>query len=350
MASDHADADRRLQTTCLVVLTMIASATALYFLRPVVVPFLLAIVIVYALQPVIDWQERRFGFPRVVAVAGVGLISLALLAAVGLVAAAFVVKLREHFPIYEAQLRQVSARVSEALKHAPWGIGESRSLFDWPEGTGRDLLTSFLSGGVDIISSTGLVVLFVILMLAGRRSDQPHIGLRSRIDTAIRSYILNMIGLSALTGLLVGGSLALIGVEFALEFGVLAFVLNFIPTIGSLIATLMPVPVVLLSPDLSLAARILALVVPTIIQIVLGSVVQPRVMGKSQDLHPVTVLLAMLFFGTIWGIVGAVLAVPITGVLRIVLANIDGTRMFANWLAGDIGGIEKAARSASTAD
>jgi AI-2 transport protein TqsA len=200
------------------------------------------------------------------------------------------------------------------------------------------LLTSVLAGGAEVISSGALVLLFVLFMLGGSRGDRPHSPLRTQIDTAIRSYILNMVGNSALTGLLVGVTLAVLQVDFALEFGVLAFLLNFIPTIGSVVATLLPLPVILLSADLSMTQRILALVLPLVIQIVLGSIIQPRMMGKSQDLHPVTVLLAMLFFGTIWGIIGAVLAVPITGVLRIVFSHIAETRVIADWLAGNIDG------------
>jgi AI-2 transport protein TqsA len=336
---EREEPDRRLQTTCLIILTLIASGTALYFLRPVVVPFLLAVVIVYALIPVIEWQRRRLGFPRYLAVIGAGLISLALLAAIGLIAAAFVVKLREHLPAYEAQLKQLTERVSATVKLERWGLhGADGSLLEMPESAGRQLLTSVLAGGAEVISSGALVLLFVLFMLGGSRGDRPHSPLRTQIDTAIRSYILNMVGNSALTGLLVGVTLAVLQVDFALEFGVLAFLLNFIPTIGSVVATLLPLPVILLSADLSMTQRILALVLPLVIQIVLGSIIQPRMMGKSQDLHPVTVLLAMLFFGTIWGIIGAVLAVPITGVLRIVFSHIAETRVIADWLAGNIDG------------
>jgi len=336
--TERDESDRNLQTTCLVLLTLVVCGAALYYLRPVVVPFLLAVVVVYALQPVVQWQRSRLGFPRVVAILGAGLLSLGILAAAGLLTTAFVVKLREHLPLYEAQLKQLSEHFSKSVNLERWGIHVGSLLSDLPTSAGRELLTSFLSSGAEIISGGGLVLLFVLFMLGGSRGDRPRSAFRAQIDAAIRSYIFNMIGLSALTGLLVGGTLAALGVEFALEFGVLAFVLNFIPTIGSIIATLLPLPVIMLTPSLSPLERILALALPAAIQGVLGSIVQPRLMGKSQDLHPVTVLLAMLVFGTIWGIIGAVLAVPITGVLRIVFSHIAATRVFADWLAGDIDG------------
>jgi AI-2 transport protein TqsA len=331
------ESDRGVQTACLILLTIMAGGTALYFLRPVVVPFLLAIVIFYALQPMIDWQRRHWGFPRALAVVGVGIVSVALLTAMGFLTAAFVVKLREHLPMYEAQLKQLSARVAATIDFSRWGLnGGGAPMFDLSEAGGRQLLTSVLSSGVELISSGGLVVLFVLFMLSGARSERAISPLRTEIDTAIRAYIFNMVGISALTGLLVGIALAMLNVDFALEFGVLAFLLNFIPTIGSMIATILPLPVILLSPQLSMTERILALALPAAIQTFLGSVVQPRMMGQSQDLHPVTVLLAMLFFGTIWGVVGAVLGVPLAGVTRIVFSKLDETKIYANWMAGNI--------------
>jgi AI-2 transport protein TqsA len=78
--------------------------------------------------------------------------------------------------------------------------------------------------------------------------------------------------------------------------------------------------------------------IPAALQFLIGSLIQPRIMGRSQKLHPVVILLALIFFGTIWGIVGAVLAVPITGVLKIALERIPATRLAAAWLEGNLEG------------
>jgi AI-2 transport protein TqsA len=139
---------------------------------------------------------------------------------------------------------------------------------------------------------------------------------------------------------MVAGVLALCGVQFAGLFGFLAFFLNFIPNVGGIIATLLPLPIILLSPDMSYVAKVTALAGPGIIQFVTGNIIQPRVQGSALDLHPVIVLMALIFFGMIWGIVGAFLAVPITATIRIVLEKIPDTRPVAELLAGrlDFGG------------
>jgi AI-2 transport protein TqsA len=120
-------------------------------------------------------------------------------------------------------------------------------------------------------------------------------------------------------------------------FGFLAFLLNFIPTIGAVVATLLPVPVIVLSPDLSVATQVLAVAIPAAIQAVIGSFIQPKVLGRSFGLHPVSILLALIFFGMIWGLVGAFLATPITAVIKIVLERIPATRFVAALLAGTYG-------------
>jgi AI-2 transport protein TqsA len=124
-----------------------------------------------------------------------------------------------------------------------------------------------------------------------------------------------------------------LGVDFAYAFGFLAFLLNFIPTVGPLVATLLPLPVVLLDEEMSLAAKVLAIVLPAALQ-VMFAIIQPRIQGPAQDLHPVTTMAALVFFGSIWGILGAALAVPVTGVIKIILERIPTTRPMAEWMAG----------------
>ena len=129
-------------------------------------------------------------------------------------------------------------------------------------------------------------------------------------------------------------TLELLGIELALAFGFFAFLLNFIPTLGSVISTVLPVPIVLMNPEISVTVAVLAIVVPGTIHFVIGNVVEPLVMGDSLELHPVTVLLSLMIWGTIWGIVGMLLATPITAVLKILSDQTDATRPLARLLAG----------------
>ena len=90
----------------------------------------------------------------------------------------------------------------------------------------------------------------------------------------------------------------------------------------------------MLSTELSIAAKVLAIAIPSAIQFGIGNLLQPKLMGRSLDLHPVAILLALIFFGAIWGIIGMLLATPITAVLKILLEKFEYTRSLANLLAG----------------
>jgi 4-hydroxybenzoate polyprenyltransferase len=125
----------------------------------------------------------------------------------------------------------------------------------------------------------------------------------------------------------------------ALVFGLFTFLLNFIPSVGSIVATLLPLPVVLMSPAISGTTAVLAIVVPGVIQFGIGSVLEPKLMGSSLDLHPVVILVALIFWGMLWGIPGMFLATPITAVARILLEKIEMTRPVGELLAGRIGGL-----------
>ena len=137
-----------------------------------------------------------------------------------------------------------------------------------------------------------------------------------------------------MTGLLVGLCLNLLGVELALVFGLFAFLLNFIPTVGSLISTFLPLPILLLNPEIGLATGIAAIFIPGTIHFTIGNVVEPLVMGDSLELHPVTILVALMVWGVLWGFVGMLLATPITAVMRILFGRMTQTQPLAELLSG----------------
>jgi AI-2 transport protein TqsA len=125
------------------------------------------------------------------------------------------------------------------------------------------------------------------------------------------------------------------GVELAVMFAMLTFLLNFIPSIGSIVAVIIPLPVILLQYGFGWQFWFV-LAFAGMVQFVIGNVLEPKMMGESLGLHPVTVLLFLMFWGLVWGIPGMFLAVPITAILKIVLCRIPTTVPVANLLAGKL--------------
>jgi AI-2 transport protein TqsA len=186
-----------------------------------------------------------------------------------------------------------------------------------------------------------LVAFFVVFLLLGRNPLQRRTGIYADIENTIRGYIVTMTALSALTSILVGAVLWALGLDMAWLFAFLVFLLCYIPNIGPIIATVLPIPIALTqfhNPWMIVAT----IAIPGAIHMFIGNIVAPKLMGRGMELHPVTVLLALAFWGLIWGIVGMVLAMPIVATMRIVLSRISTTRPLAGLLAGRLPGREPA--------
>ena len=195
------------------------------------------------------------------------------------------------------------------------------------------------AGGLawDILLSIIFVSIFVIFLLSGRDPRVVRKGIYADIEQKIRRYILTKVAISTVTGLLVWFTLHQLGLPLANVFGILAFLLNFIPSIGSIISTMLPIPIAVAQHQAGhgdLVWLMLVILVPGLIQFVIGSLIDPKLMGEGLNLHPVTILLALSFWGLLWGIVGAFLAAPITAAIRIVLMQFDTLKPVGMLLAG----------------
>jgi AI-2 transport protein TqsA len=186
-----------------------------------------------------------------------------------------------------------------------------------------------------LLSGTLFVFFFVIFLLAGRNPYAEHSQMYTDVVRQIRRYLATKVIISAVVGVLVWASLAILGMELAGVFGILAFLLNFIPVIGPIIVTVLPIPLAVAQFQSSWPV-ILVVVIPGAIHNIIGNIIEPKLMGEGLDLHPVTILLALSFWGMLWGIVGTFLAVPITAALRIVLMQFDTSRPIGNLLAGEV--------------
>jgi AI-2 transport protein TqsA len=188
-----------------------------------------------------------------------------------------------------------------------------------------------------LVSNALLVVLLVVFMLFEitpateklRVLLGAHASLEEFADAAaqLQRYLVVKTYLSALIGTLTGASLAIVGVDFPLLWGLLAFLLNYIPSIGAFIALVPPVVIAFLM--LGPGAAIAALVACLVINFVVGNMIEPRMMGVALGLSTLVVFCSMLFWGWVWGPIGALFAVPVTMLLRSALAVSADTR----WLA-----------------
>ncbi|MCS6779532.1 MAG: AI-2E family transporter [Geminicoccaceae bacterium] len=223
----------------------------------------------------------------------------------------------------------------------------SRGLLRESADPGRLLALAGELGGRlrDLASFTVVTLVFVALGLlevepASRRLarlERRELGallLRGSAVLAakLRRYMLVRTLVSALTGLAVGGFAALLGLELAPVWGVMAFTLNYLPFIGPLIATVLPTALAIVQFQ-DLGTVLLVLLGLNLVQVLLGSVLEPRLAGSQLGLSPFLVLLAVFFWALVWGLPGAFIGVPIL----IAIATFAAEYRPARWLAGLLG-------------
>lgn len=156
----------------------------------------------------------------------------------------------------------------------------------------------------------------------------------NHVNAAARTYILVKTFTSVVTGVLSYAVLYWVGIDFALFWGFLIFLLNYIPTFGSIIATAFPSLLALVQFD-SLTPFLIILIVVVAIQLLMGSFLEPRWMGDQLNISPLVVLLSLTLWGIIWGPVGMLLCVPITIILIIIFSQFPSTRPLAVLLSKD---------------
>jgi len=365
------------QTICLAALTVVAVGFALWWLQPVMIPFVVAAFLAFALMPLVDGLEVHARLSRTLAVCVALLLALLVLVAVGALTSTAVVQVTNNASQYEEQLGTLIDEVGhwpvlrwlgfkptelpvqseftntqQATPHVAVPSAAAPDHSNQAEDNAKpatapnpfrlipqSAVQSFLIGATNavlgIVKQSVIVLVFLFfLLLSSVKRDRPIGGAWGEMEVRIRAYIITMTTLSGVTGMLVGAVLSLFGVQAAVLFGLLTFLLNFIPNVGSFISILLPIPIIWLSPELSLPAKLLADGIPAVIQFAIGNFIQPKLMGEHMKLHPVTILISLIFWGMLWGIVGAFLAVPITSIIRIVCDRHPLTRPVANLMAG----------------
>lgn len=331
----------RIIVILLSVICLLALGAILYFTRMVLLPFALAVFGAFVLNPLITFFEKR-KIPSMISVILAIICTFVVLFLVGILVNNSIQSFRVEFPKYEGRFNKMIDGIVDLLnlppelfsEHSNWATSAQVSAFLEKfsfTGMVSEILTSFSS----VLSNLFLVLLFLFFILMGRNqlvkklkdafttetSNQvAHI--ITRIKQQIEKYIIAKTLISLLTGILVLVVLLLFDVDFAFIWALLAFLLNFIPSIGSMIATIMPLAIASIQFERIMMVVWLGICLMSI-QIVIGNFLDPRFVGKSVNLSPVVVLFSLMFWGWLWGIIGMFLSVPIAVMIKIIFENID---------------------------
>ena len=339
--------DRRLRVL-VTVLLVLAVGLVLKLAQSVIIPLLLAFLLTYVMDPVAVALRRVV--PHWLATALTALVFLAVLVGVGILALSNLVSLARGFPAYQDGFLSMVTTANDWLQTVI-GTQLELDLFDQISSLPiPGLILGTARSTLSIAAGFGLIYLFAVLFLASKRhlprkitrvlppaalgqSEGRLISLATirDIDTSLRRYMGIKTLISATIGAGTGVVVWLFGVSFPFVWGLLTFVLNFIPSLGSLIA----IAVVFLFSlaqfgDLGYAVWILLVLL--LLQLATGSVVEPALVGDTLDLSLLVVFVSLLFWGWLWGPAGILLAVPMTEVVKLTLKSLPSTARFVGLL------------------
>ncbi len=329
----------KIQSYCLIALSLIAITMALIYTRSVMVPFFISLCLFAILKPTSSWIQSRLRIPRAAAVGFVFLCFVLASLALLVLTMGSLERFAQEASSYPQKLQQAIIPLEVWLQEK--GIDfEPRTLVstmaqEWPLLETATSLTGWVFNFVSKCFLVAIFVLFLIMSPAKAAAGNSSALMFEEMLSTISRYLILKFLSSTTTGFLVGMILWVAKVDLAFMFGVLTFCLNFIPSVGSIVATLLPVPIVFLKYSLGWELACIIGIMSSV-QVLIGNILEPKVLGDNMDLHPVTILIFLLFWGLAWGVAGMFLAVPITVIAKIVLHKIETTRPAAELMAGRI--------------
>jgi AI-2 transport protein TqsA len=263
---------------------------------------------------------------------------IALVFSVGLILAAVigssVDNFRQDIPTYSAKLTAISTSIQQWLSQRGIAIDSEQWSSSFNPGAVMGVVGNTLASFGNVMTNAVMILLTVIFILAenvsfGEKlrsatgSNNSQEWLRTFSDS-VHSYLAIKAAISLLTGLVIFVWLTILGVDYAVLWGLIAFLLNFIPTVGSFIAA---VPAVLLAlVQLGVFEACLTLAGFVVVNLIMGNVLEPRWMGRGLNLSPLVVFVSLVLWGWVLGPVGMLLSIPLTIMLKIALESQDETR------------------------
>jgi predicted PurR-regulated permease PerM len=336
--------EKRLIQVSAILLSLVLISIILRELDSILKPFFIAIFMVYVLEPGVSFLAQK-KIPRTLCYLIMVLIVFVLFYLLGVLIYANIEDFTRNFPAYETRLSNFIAGI---LKQ--FGIIENVSeiklrdmkFLQWlPSDSVTTFFSTSLGSFFDLIGNSAVVAFFMLFLIAeaqrfGKRIQVAYgaeranqaLSLIQNINQNIRKYILVKLGVSFGTAVLAAMAMGFFRLDFFILFGVLTFLLNFIPYIGSIVATILPVVIAFLQFHSPWTAFWL-LVILLVIQNLMGSVLEPKITGRQLNLSPLIVLISVMFWGWIWGAVGMLLSIPIITTIHIIFENIAATRSIA---------------------
>jgi predicted PurR-regulated permease PerM len=320
----------------LIIASLVVVIAGLKAASSLLLPFLISIFLAMISLPLLNWLQRM-KIPKGLAVLVTIVVAIGVLVAIAVLVGGSIQEFTREAPKYRARLLTMYTSVIEWVESLGLEVSREITYEVFNPGRAMDMMTGTLRGVAAVLSNlllVFLIIVFILLEAAGFPAKlQAAFGWRegfTRFDKVVQEvqrYLAIKSVVSLVTGTLVGTSMWLIGVDFPMLWGGLAFLLNYIPTLGSFIAAIPPFLLALL--QLGWGYAVVVALVFLVINIILGNLVEPHFMGRRLGISTLVVFLSLVFWGWVWGPVGMLLSVPLTMILKILFENTEDLRWIA---------------------
>ena len=302
----------------------------------VILPFVLALLLAFVMFPIVKWLDK-YRVPRFASILLIIIIIISGLYLFGMVLLTSGNSILSIFPEYESRLMEIYMVIAELFELPS---DESLSLWQnlWGQLGIRTWVGNFaisISGtSINFASTAVLVILFIVFILLeagyfkeklqtafGERSAQV-IKMGHSLMVQVTRYLTAKFFISLATGVVIFIGLSLIKVEFAILWGIFAFILNFIPVLGSIAGGVVTSLFALVQFWPEPVPVILVVVLILSVNMIIGNIIDPKIIGDHVGISPLMVMVSLGFWGYIWGFAGMVIAVPMTVIIKIICENI----------------------------
>ncbi len=321
--------------------------------RTIILPFMVAIFLTFMLEPLVS-VLGKVRCPRSLAVFITLIVSFVVLYLLGLLVYANVEQFVARFPTYQDRLANLLYNTVSSVEHL---IGKELSVDILSNINWLDAFQS-MSIASNVVSGVGtfftffmkmlIVIVFMAYMLAGRPRFKRKVaaafpegqsrrieGMIEAITLKIQKYLSAKTLVSFVTALIAYIIFWSFGLDFAVFWAFIIFLFNFIPNIGSILASALPILFSVLQYG-AFGTAFWLVIALGLLQFVMGNIIEPRIMGYSLDLSPTMVIISLIFWGYIWGVAGMLLSVPILATMTIITERVDGLRFISVFLKGNV--------------
>jgi AI-2 transport protein TqsA len=309
------------------------------------VPFFGAVFIAIICAPPMFWLQRK-GVPKVLALMIILVAILLVGFLFGILIGPSLTDFLSSLPDYQQRLSDHMATFIGWLREKGVNIPQEEVPVIFNPGWVMSLAGGILSALSSILTNALLILLTVVFILleaadfpkklrAVLKNPERSLSTIEKFSQSAKRYLVIKTLISAATGLVIWLWLLILGVDYPLLWGMLSFLLNYVPNIGPLIAAL---PVALLAlVQLGVGYALLTVLGFVVVHIVVGNLIEPKLMGKGLSLSPLVVFFSLVFWGWVLGPIGMILSVPMTSLVKIALESYEDTRGLAIMLGSDTG-------------